>query len=166
MNDAEFLRLALDLARQAGDAGEVPVGALVVLDGRIVGSGRNRMEELRDATAHAEMIALREASAALGDWRLEGCTLYASLEPCPMCAGAALHGRIARVVYSARDVRLGACRSHWGILERNPVGRGVEVAEGELALESASLLREFFRHRRGGEGRTPGSSLADPDFGA
>lgn len=148
MSDLVFLRRALELARQAGEAGEVPIGAVVVRDGVVVGEGRNRMEELRDATAHAEMLALREASQALGDWRLDGCALYASLEPCPMCAGAALHARIARVVYSARDVRLGACRTHWGVLERNPIGRIVEVDEGTLESESAELLRAFFRGRR------------------
>jgi tRNA(adenine34) deaminase len=164
VSDLPFLRRALELARAAGEAGEVPIGAVVVREGAVVGEGRNRMEELRDATAHAEMFALREASKALGDWRLDGCTLYASLEPCPMCAGAALHARIGRVVYSARDVRLGACRTHWGVLERNPIGRVVEVEEGQLESESAELLRSFFRGRRQERGETP--PLADRGAGA
>lgn len=154
--DEEFVRIALELAHEAGQAGEVPIGAVVVRDGVVVGRGRNRMEELRDATAHAEMLALREAFSATQSWRLDGCALYASLEPCPMCAGAILNSRIARVVYAAPDRRLGACRTHWALLERNPLGRVVEVVEGVLEEESANLLRRFFRDLR--EGIRPGSA--------
>lgn len=155
MTDLDFLRAALDLAREAADAGEVPIGAVVVHQGKIIGRGRNRMEERNDATAHAEILALREAYANRGDWRLDECALYASLEPCPMCAGAILHSRIARVAYSARDVRLGACRTHWGVLERNPIGREIEVVEGILMEESAALLRNFFRGLREGRDKAP-----------
>lgn len=138
----------MDLAREAGAAGEVPIGAVVVREGSVIGRGRNRMEEMRDATAHAEMFALREAFAVVGSWRLDGCELYATLEPCPMCAGAILQSRIGRVVYGAPDHRLGACRTHWAMLERNPVGREVVVVDGVLAQESADLLRAFFRDLR------------------
>ena len=150
MTDSDFQGLALDLAREANDAGEVPIGAVVVSEGLVIGRGRNRMEELQDATAHAEMFALREASKTLGSWRLDGCQLYASLEPCPMCAGAILHSRIGRVVYGAPDNRLGACRTHWAILERNPIGREIEVVDGVRGEESSALLRTFFRELREG----------------
>lgn len=146
----------MDLAREAGEAGEVPIGAVVVREGVVIGKGRNRMEELQDATAHAEMFALREAFQAVGSWRLDGCALYATLEPCPMCAGAILQSRVARVVYGAPDHRLGACRTHWAILERNPIGREIEVVDGLLGAESADLLRSFFRSLR--EGNRPRSS--------
>jgi tRNA(adenine34) deaminase len=151
MTDLDLQGMALDLAREAGEAGEVPIGALVVRGGAVIGRGRNRMEELQDATAHAEMFALRQAASTLGTWRLDGCQLFASLEPCPMCAGAILNSRIGRVVYGAPDHRLGACRTHWALLERNPVGRVVEVVEGLLGEESAKLLRSFFHELRSGD---------------
>ena len=156
MTDSEFQGIAMALAREAGEAGEVPIGAVVVREGVVIGKGRNRMEELQDATAHAEMLALRDAYQAVGSWRLDGCALYATLEPCPMCAGAILHSRVARVVYGAPDHRLGACRTHWAILERNPIGREVQVVDGVLAEESAELLRAFFRCLR--EGSRPRSA--------
>lgn len=151
MTDLDLQGMALELAREAGEAGEVPIGALVVRGGAVIGRGRNRMEELQDATAHAEMFALRQAASTLGTWRLDGCQLFASLEPCPMCAGAILNSRIGRVVYGAPDHRLGACRTHWALLERNPVGRVVEVVEGLLGEESAKLLRSFFHELRSGD---------------
>jgi tRNA(adenine34) deaminase len=150
MTDSDFQGIAMEFARQAGEAGEVPIGAVVVQNGAVIGRGRNRMEELQDATAHAEMFALREASISLGSWRLDGCQLFATLEPCPMCAGAILHSRIGRVVYGAPDKRLGACRTHWAILERNPIGREIEVVDGVLSEQSAELLRTFFRELREG----------------
>ena len=164
MTDLELQRMALALAREAGEAGEVPIGALVVRDGAVIGRGRNRMEELQDATAHAEMFALREAASALGTWRLDGCQLFASLEPCPMCAGAVLNSRIGRVVYGAPDHRLGACRTHWALLERNPIGREVEVVDGVLGEESAQLLKSFFRELRTGERAraSDGRPVGDP----
>lgn len=150
-SDQEWMELALDLAIEAADAGEVPIGALVVGPEGLLGKGRNRMEELRDATAHAEILALREASRSLGQWRLDGLTLFATLEPCPMCAGAILNSRIARVVYAAPDHRLGACRTHWAILSQNPIGRSVEVVDGILEEPSAGLLKDFFRQLRNGQ---------------
>jgi len=146
--DREWMEFALELAREAGSAGEVPIGAVLVGPHGIVGRGRNRMEESHDATAHAEILAIRDASSKAGDWRLDGLTLYATLEPCPMCAGAILNSRIARVVYAASDFRLGACKTHWAILAHNPIGRNIEVVDGVLEQESADLLREFFRSLR------------------
>lgn len=155
--DRRFMERALELARLAAQVGEVPIGALVVRDGRILGEARNAMESLQDASAHAEILALREASRALDSWRLEGCTLYATLEPCPMCAGAVLNARIDRVVYAARDRRLGACHTHWALLDQNPIGRKIEVVDGLMASESAALLKEFFRDLR--EGRREPSRI-------
>lgn len=155
--DLRLMERALELAVQAGDAGEVPIGAVIAQGDRILSESRNRMEELQDASAHAEILAIRQASAKLGSWRLDGCTLYASLEPCPMCAGAVLNSRIARVVYAARDRRLGACHTHWAILSRNPIGRDIEVLDGILGDESAGLLRTFFKDLR--EGRRERSRI-------
>jgi tRNA(adenine34) deaminase len=163
VTDAELQGIAMELAREAMDAGEVPIGAVVVREGVVIGRGRNRMEELQDATAHAEMFALREASRSVGSWRLDGCELFATLEPCPMCAGAILNSRIARVVYGAPDHRLGACRTHWAILERNPIGREIEVVDGVLAKDSADLLRGFFRALREGDRRSSSDRLGDRD---
>jgi len=165
MTDLELQGMALELAREAGEAGEVPIGALVIRAGAVIGRGRNRMEELQDATAHAEMFALRQAANHLGTWRLDGCQLFATLEPCPMCAGAILNSRIGRVVYGAPDHRLGACRTHWALLERNPVGREVEVVEGVLGEESAKLLRSFFRELRIGDRASASDRrpMGDPD---
>jgi tRNA(adenine34) deaminase len=163
VTDPEVQEIALALAREAMDAGEVPIGAVVVREGKVIGRGRNRMEELQDATAHAEIFALREAFQTVGSWRLDDCELHATLEPCPMCAGAILNSRISRVVYGAPDHRLGACRTHWAILERNPIGREIEVVDGVLAQRSADLLRDFFRSLR--EGNRDRSSLRMGDRG-
>lgn len=155
--DLPFMRRALELARDAGANGEVPIGALVVRGDQILGEAQNAMESLQDASAHAEILAIRSASKRLDSWRLDDCTLYASLEPCPMCAGAILNSRIARVVYAARDRRLGACHTHWALLDQNPIGRKIEVRDGLLATESAALLQEFFRDLR--EGRRERSKI-------
>lgn len=148
---------ALALAREAGSDGEVPIGALVVKGDRILGEAKNAMESLQDASAHAEILAIRAASRTIQSWRLDGCTLYASLEPCPMCAGAILNSRITRVVYAARDRRLGACHTHWALLDQNPIGRKIEVLDGVLASESSALLKSFFLDLR--EGRRERSQL-------
>lgn len=163
-SDHRFMRRALELARAAADDGEVPIGALVVRGERVLGEARNAMETLQDASAHAEILAIRAASKALDSWRLDDCTLYASLEPCPMCAGAVLNSRIGRVVYAARDHRLGACHTHWALLDQNPIGRKIEVVEGLLAPESAALLQAFFRDLREGrrERSTVRRGLVDP----
>ena len=146
--DDEFMAQALELAAQAAAAGEVPVGAVVVKDGRIVGRGYNRPIGSSDPTAHAEIVALREAAGALANYRLPGCTLYVTLEPCAMCVGAMVHARLARVVYGARDPKTGACGSivdlpsiaHWN---HHGVFEG-----GLLAEESGAMLRRFFAERR------------------
>lgn len=163
--DLPWMERAIALATEAGLHGEVPIGAVLVGPGGLVAEARNRMEELRDATAHAEILCIREASLRLGDWRLDGSTLYASLEPCPMCAGAILNSRIARVVYAAPDRRLGACRTHWAILGQNPIGRRIEVVDGVLEDRSADLLRTFFRdlRKRKGPPSPPDDEVAHAD---
>jgi len=154
--DLLFLEEAIREAHLAGSEGEVPIGAVIVsAEGEILARGRNAMEHRQDATAHAEMFALREAARRLDSWRLDGCTLYASLEPCPMCAGAILGSRIARVVFGAYDHRLGACGTHWNIPGENPIHRQVEVIGGLRQEECANLLRDFFRELR--EGTRPTS---------
>ena len=140
--------LAIEEARQAGASGEVPVGAVVVLDGRIIGRGRNQPIATRDPTAHAEVLALRAASRALGNYRLPGATLYATVEPCPMCCGAALLARLGRVVYGAPDPKAGAVRSLYRLLEDSRLNHEVAVTGAVRSQECAGLLREFFHARR------------------
>ena len=147
--DQRWMRRALDLAREAGGGGEVPVGALVVREGVAVGEGANAPIGDSDPTAHAEIKALRAASRAAGNYRLPGGTLYATMEPCPMCAGAIVHARIARVVYGARDPRWGADGSVFDILRAGRLNHRPEVCGGLLAEEAAALLETFFRARRG-----------------
>jgi tRNA(adenine34) deaminase len=141
------MRLALADASSAGL--DVPVGA-VVLDaaGAVIGRGRNRREADADATAHAEIIAIRAAGQATGNWRLPGCTLVVTLEPCTMCAGALLAGRLARLVYGARDPRAGAAGSVWDVLHDPRLGEPVEVISGVLAEQCSALLKDFFEQRR------------------
>jgi len=146
--DERWIARCLDLAREAAAAEEVPVGAVVVIDGEIVGVGRNRVEELRSPLAHAEMEALQSALAAVGEKRLPGAALYCSLEPCFLCAGAILHARVRRVVFGARDPKFGAVRSLASILEDDRLNHRCEVVEGVRAADSAELLRAFFRPKR------------------
>jgi len=146
--DKKMMELAFREAELAYQAGEVPIGAVIVKEERPIGRGRNAMESLKDPTAHAEMIAVTAACNSLGDWRLDGCTLYATLEPCPMCAGAILNSRIARVVFAARDHRLGACGSTMNILSENPINRSVVVEEGLMGEEGKLLLQQFFAEQR------------------
>ncbi len=150
-----WLREALREAEQAAAAGEVPVGAVVVHAGRIVGRGHNQVERLHDATAHAEILAIGAASETLGQWRLDGCTLYVTLEPCMMCSGALLLGRIERLVFGAHDPRAGAVVSVARLLQGNPYRHPVEVVGGILAEDAAALLRDFFQRRRGAENGGP-----------
>lgn len=142
------MREALRLAREAEAAGEVPVGAVVVRGGEVVGRGRNSPIASNDPTAHAEMIALREAAAAIGNYRLEGCTLFVTLEPCPMCAGALVHSRVDRVVFGARDLRFGGVRSKFQLADSPLLNHQVEIVEGVLAAECTALLKNFFEARR------------------
>ena len=147
--DEHWMRRALDLAAQAGREGEVPVGAVIVRDGAEIGAGANAPIRESDPTAHAEVGALRSASRATGNYRLTGATLYATMEPCVMCAGAIVHARIARVVYGAADPRWGGAGSVFDILGCGRFNHRPAVRGGVLARESARLLREFFRARRG-----------------
>ncbi|MBN8482090.1 MAG: tRNA adenosine(34) deaminase TadA [Xanthomonadales bacterium] len=143
------MRRALELAAHARDAdGEVPVGAVLVVDGAIVGEGWNRNIALNDPSAHAEILALRAAGSRLGNYRFPGSTLYATLEPCAMCAMALVHARVARVVYAAHDPKTGAAGSVFDTLVSERHNHRVEVESGLLAADSAALLRDFFRSRR------------------
>ena len=142
------MRLALEQAKQAASLGEVPVGAVAVHEGEVVGLGHNRKESDQDPTAHAEMVALREAAAALGNWRLVDVTLYATLEPCPMCAGAMIQARLGRLVYGAADRRFGADGTVVDLLDEPRFNHRVEVRAGLLQEESATLLQSFFRGLR------------------
>jgi tRNA(adenine34) deaminase len=144
----EPMRLALDEARAAAVAGEVPVGAVVTKDGALLGTGRNRMRADNDPTAHAEVVAMRAASAALGDWRLDGCDLWVTLEPCAMCAGAIVHARIARLYYGAPDPKGGAVEHGARVFEHPQCLHRPEVYAGIGGGSAAELLRTFFASRR------------------
>ena len=139
---------ALKEAGRADDEGEVPVGCVIVHDGKIIGRAHNQRERLNDPTAHAEMIAITQASAELESWRLIDCTAYVTLEPCPMCAGALVQARIKRLVFAARDDKAGACGTLYNIPTDARLNHCIEVTEGVLADESVELLRAFFRSRR------------------
>jgi tRNA(adenine34) deaminase len=147
MNDADYMCEALLLADVAEARGEVPVGALVVMDGVVIGRGSNQPINTHDPTAHAEVIALRDAAAARGNYRLPGATLYVTLEPCAMCAGAIMHARIGRVVYGARDLKTGACGSVVDLFGTK-LNHHAEVIEGVMADECGARLSAFFSRRR------------------
>jgi len=146
--DETFMAEALAQARLAAAEGEVPIGAVVVADGRVVGRGRNAREWLNDPTAHAEILALQEASRELGRWRLSGATMYATLEPCPMCAGALINARIDRLVYGVADPKAGAVDTLFDVVRDSRLNHRVQVASGILAAECGEILRQFFRERR------------------
>jgi len=148
MADREAMEAALEEARQAAEAGEVPIGAVATYDGEIVARGQNRVLRANDPTAHAEMIALRGAAAARGNYRLNGVTLYVTLEPCAMCAGAMIHARIDRLVFAAADPKAGAAGSVLGVVNHPRLNHQMQVEQGILAEEAAELLRNFFRERR------------------
>jgi tRNA(adenine34) deaminase len=162
--DERFLRMALREAEKSAADGEVPIGCVIVKDGRVVGRGYNRMESLRDPTAHAEILAIGAACQALDNWRLEGCTLYVTLEPCPMCAGAILNSRTTRVVYGARDKRLGALGSTFDILGDNPINRVVAVEGPAMEEECLDMLKAFFRDLRARK-KTPQAAGANDESG-
>lgn len=147
--DVAWMERALTLAEAARAEGEVPVGALVVRDGEVLGEGWNRPVGSGDPTAHAEIVALRTAAAAVGNYRLTGATLYVTLEPCAMCAGALIHARIARLVFGAREPRSGAVRSILEVLDAPELNHRVQVTEGVLAEVASRRLTDFFRARRG-----------------
>jgi tRNA(adenine34) deaminase len=148
MDDAAWMRLALAEAERAALHADVPVGAVAVYEGRVIGLGRNRREADRDPTAHAEMIALREAARTLRQWRLDGVTLYCTLEPCAMCAGAMVLARLPRLVYAASDPKAGAAGSVLDILQHPRLNHHVQVESGLLAEEAAALLVDFFARLR------------------
>lgn len=147
-SDTEFMQIALDLAQQAALAGEVPVGAIVVKDGIIIGRGSNAPIGLHDPTAHAEIMAMREAATYLGNYRLVDCSLYVTLEPCAMCSGAMQHARIAKLVYGASDLKTGACGSVINLMAEPKLNHHTEVVSGILALECGATLSDFFKQRR------------------
>jgi tRNA(adenine34) deaminase len=148
-NDERFMRLALDEARLALETGDVPIGAVAVLDGVVIGRGRNRREADGDPTAHAEMLALQEAARYVGHWRLDNVTLYCTLEPCCMCAGAMVLARLSRLVYGALDAKAGCAGSIVDVLRHPKLNHRVDVDLGLLADESSALLQSFFRDLRG-----------------
>jgi tRNA(adenine34) deaminase len=142
------MRLALDEARAAFDEEEVPVGAVVVCRGRVIAAAHNQREALRDPTAHAEMIAITQAAEALGSWRLDDCTLYVTLEPCPMCAGAIVQARVPLVVFGAADPKAGACVSLYSIASDSRLNHRSELVRGVLEAECGDILKEFFAAKR------------------
>jgi len=148
MTDADYMRLALELAGHAQAAGEVPVGAVVVKDGEVVGRGYNAPISRHDPSAHAEMQAMRDAAQRLGNYRLVGCELFVTLEPCLMCAGAIMHARIARVVFGARDLKTGACGSVLDAFAEQRLNHHTSVSGGVLADECGATLSRFFAMRR------------------
>ncbi|HEY6128988.1 MAG TPA: tRNA adenosine(34) deaminase TadA [Candidatus Acidoferrum sp.] len=148
MNDMDYMKMALDEARAAAQAGEVPIGAVLVKDGQILARGNNRTIRDCDPTAHAEIIALREAARSCGNYRLMGAILYVTIEPCAMCAGAIIQARVSRVVYGADDLKGGAVRSCFEVLSHPKLNHRVEVTPAVLADESIALLQAFFAVRR------------------
>jgi len=152
MSDEQFMAEALALARQAAESGEVPVGAVVVKDGAVVGRGYNRPVSGKDPTAHAEVMALRDAAERIGNYRLGDCELYVTLEPCAMCAGAIMHARVSRVVYGAADPKSGACGSVVDLFAENRLNYHATVVSGVMAEEATRLLQDFFSARRRASG--------------
>jgi tRNA(adenine34) deaminase len=147
--DAAYMALALEEARRAAAEGEVPIGAVMVCDGAVVARGRNARESAADPTAHAEMIAIREAAEKLGRWRLSDCTLYVTLEPCPMCAGALVNARIERLVYGAADPKAGAVGTLYDLSADTRLNHRYEVTAGVLEAECGQILKNFFQGLRG-----------------
>ncbi len=148
MNDEHFMQEALRQAGLAAETGEVPVGAVIVHGGRVIARAHNQVETLRDATAHAEMIAITQAAEALENWRLEGAEMFVTLEPCAMCSGAMVLSRVARIVYGADDPVAGACGSVFNIVSEKRLNHRIPVVKGVMADRSSELLKSFFRSRR------------------
>jgi len=147
-DDEAAMRVALAEARKALDEGEVPIGCVIVHDGAVIGRGHNQVERLQDATAHAEIVAIGAASTALSSWRLEDCTLFVTLEPCAMCAGAIVLARVGRVVYGAHDPKAGACGSVLNVIDEPRLNHAPPVTSGVLAMEAGELLTSFFEMKR------------------
>ena len=148
ISDLEAMQAALAEARKAAEAGEVPIGAAIVCRGEMIARGQNSLIRTSDPTAHAEIVALRQAARTFGNYRLNGCTLYVTLEPCAMCAGAMVHARLDRLVYGASDAKAGACGSVLSVTNHPQLNHQMQVEQGLLAEQSAELLRSFFRDRR------------------
>ena len=146
--EEKFMAEALRLAARAAEAGEVPVGALIVREGQVIGRAHNQVEMLHDATAHAEMIAITQAAEALENWRLEGAEIFVTLEPCPMCAGALVLSRVARIVYGCDDPIAGACGSVFNIVNEKRLNHRIPVVKGVLGERCGEILKTFFRSRR------------------
>jgi tRNA(adenine34) deaminase len=155
MPEQDFMLLALEQAQHAWRLGEVPVGAVVVKDGVVIATGFNQPIGSHDPTAHAEIVALRAAADKLGNYRLPGCELYVTLEPCVMCSGAMMHARLARVVYAATDPKTGACGSVLNLFQQEQLNHHTEVAGGLLADEASAMLKAFFAERRNAARKTP-----------
>jgi len=146
--DRPFMKLAIEQAKIAEENGDVPIGAVIVFQDRIIARAYNQREQLQDPTAHAEIIALTQAAAALGSWRLNGCTIYVTLEPCPMCAGALVLARVDRLVYGCDDPKTGACKSLYNIVQDERLNHRLEVVAGVLAEDCSQQLQDFFQRRR------------------
>jgi tRNA(adenine34) deaminase len=146
--DAKYMRIAINQAAVAEGNGDVPIGAVIIYEGRIVAKAYNQREQLQDPTAHAEIIALTQAASAVESWRLHGCTIYVTLEPCPMCAGALVLARIDRLVYGCADPKSGACGSLYNIVQDDRLNHRIELTCGVLAEECSIQLQEFFARRR------------------
>lgn len=162
MQDSNYMRQAISQAHNAWALGEVPVGALVVKDGEVIATGFNQPIGTQDPTAHAEIMALRAAASILGNYRLPGCELYVTLEPCAMCAGAMMHARLARVVFGASDPKTGACGSVVNLFEQEKLNHHTELVGGVMAQECSALLKDFFATRRAEAQRASGERL-EPD---
>ena len=146
--DERFMRAAIKAAAIAEENGDVPIGAVIVYENQIIGKAYNQREQLQDPTAHAEIIALTQAAAAIGSWRLEGCTIYVTLEPCPMCAGALVLSRMDRLIFGCDDSKAGACKSLYNIVQDERLNHRLEVTSGVLREECSRLLQDFFQKRR------------------
>jgi len=153
--DERYMRMAIDVALVAEENGDVPIGTVIVHEGRVIAKAYNQREQLKDPTAHAEIIALTQAAAALGMWRLHGGTIYVTLEPCPMCAGALVLARLDRLVYGCPDPKTGACGSLYDIVRDGRLNHRLEVTSGVLADDCTRLLQDFFRQRRRSNGTEP-----------
>ncbi len=147
-NDEQYMRLAIEQAKIAAENGDVPIGCIIVHNGLIIGRAYNQREQLQDPTAHAEIIALTQAAAALESWRLTGCTMYVTLEPCPMCAGALVLARIERLAYGCDDPKTGAVKSLYNIVQDKRLNHRIEVTSGVLTEDCSRLLQDFFKRRR------------------
>ena len=147
-DDEKYMRMAIREAQKAFEEKEIPIGCVIVKDGVVIGKGHNQIEMLKDATAHAEILSIGTAAGKLDNWRLDGCTLYVTLEPCPMCAGAILNSRVSRVVYGSPDTRFGGCGTTVDVITNNALKREVEVVGGVFADECLGLLKAFFQQMR------------------